>query len=75
MRTRRMAFDPMGNKIKAESVKMGSSVLQIISLRLIHAQNTNAESKMRIHRITRSRNVFVMIRAIFFAITSRIYYS
>ena len=29
-----MTFDPMGNKIKAESVKMGSSVLQIISLRL-----------------------------------------
>ena len=30
-----MTFDPMGNKIKAESVKMGSSVLHIISLRLI----------------------------------------
>lgn len=69
-----MTFDPMGNKIKAESVKMGSKVLQIINLRLIPPQkHKNAESKMRIHRITRSRNVFVMIRAIFFAITSRIY--
>ena len=53
-----MTFDPMGNKIKAESVKMGSSVLHIISLRLIpctkhkrREQNTDTQNHEKQKRV------------------------